>query len=131
PKRIGASTLPHLTLKIDQQRGVVAETTARAPHRPAPVVPDVPEPGPELIVHEGLIEPKSVAAVGRVPGVGARRPAKQAKRVEPSRLLEPRQPGVFSRPEHPRLLVEPRAAGVGVAEQHRGPAPPAAEQRED
>src|SRR6266581_7863402 len=101
----GGSTLHHLAMKIDQQRGVIAGEARARPDAPAPVVPDVPQSWPRGVVDERLIEPKAVASVRGVPGVGARLAVAKAERVEPSRALQPRQPGVFLRartPESPR-----------------------------
>src|SRR5262249_2564429 len=61
PNRIGR--LAHRALEIDEQRRVVAETTSRATDGSAPVVADVAKARPELVIHEGLIETKSIAAV--------------------------------------------------------------------
>src|SRR5262249_35952680 len=112
---MGLTTLTHppftlLTMEIDQECRVIAQTAGRASGAPTPVVPDVPQAVPKLIVHEGLIEPEAITTVGRIPRVGAFWPAKDSERVEPARLLEPGQPGVFAGPEHRGFLVDPRPA---------------------
>src|SRR5262249_61626824 len=102
------SDLSHLALEIDEQRGMIAHAPARATHAPAPIVADVPEARPQLVIHEGLVETKAVAAVRRIPRVSARLSAKQAKRVVRPGGLQPRQPRILSPSQHRRLLPHPR-----------------------
>ena len=55
-------------IEVEQESGVVAERIAPraavvANRRPAPFMPRRPEPRLERAVHEGLVDPKAVAAV--------------------------------------------------------------------
>src|SRR4029450_8917140 len=120
----------HLAVKIDQECRVIARVARARPDAPAPVVAECEEPRPGGIVNERLVEPETVAAVGRIPGVRARLAVAKAERVEPSRALEPREPGVLSGAENRRLLVDAGTARIGVADDDRRAPPPAAEERE-
>src|SRR5262249_23616823 len=75
-------------------------------------------------IGEGLVDAEAVAAVRRVPSVGALARPEEAKRVDPSRGLEASYPAVLLRVEGRHFLVEIDQPGVGVAhEEGRSPTP--------
>src|SRR5499425_1463337 len=115
-------------IEVDEEGGVVAEGvtrragTSRRHH--APLVRGRAQPRLKRAIDEGLVDAEAVAAVRRVPGVGALARPEEAKRVDPSRGLEAAYPAVLLRVESWHFLVEIDQARVGVAhEESRSPTP--------
>src|SRR5712692_11480894 len=110
---------PPSAVEIEQQRRVVTEGTRPPSRSPAPRVPDVAETRAQRMIDEGLVDPKAVAPVRRVPGVRARPATQEPERVEPAQLPEGAQPRHLLRPERRGFLVDVRQAGVRVADEQR------------
>src|SRR5215813_7113038 len=106
-------------IEVDEEGGVVAEGvtrragTSRGHH--APRVRGGAQPRLKCAIDEGLVDAEAVAAVRRVPGVGALARPEEAKRVDPSRGLEASYPAVLLRVEGRHFFVEIDQPGVGVA----------------
>ena len=71
-------------VEIEQQGGVIAQRVSRPASPSPPVIADVSEARLQLVIDEGLVDPKAIPAVWRVPRVGARQATQQPERVAPS-----------------------------------------------